>query len=300
MERTDTIMGWKAIWARFSDSGEKKLNRKRNTVTTVGGRTAEMSGRRVNRTVTAVLVTIFAGLIGTVLWLTLHKVADEILYTNPEYRLQTIDIVSDGQRVSPAKVKQWTEIETGMNMHLIDIGKMRKALLRVPVIKSVDIQRVMPARIEIRLSERLPIACLGLHRVLGVDQTGYVFTIAPPRTPMPAITGYVEQISPGTRLQGRMLNAVEVVDVLNRTPLGGLMRVEVLDVRELDCLVLKLAEGPLISLNWPEMAMSTPESRLALEGKLRSLARVMDDARSKNRRLSKVDLTFNDDYIPVE
>jgi hypothetical protein len=293
-------MGLKTLWARWTKPDEKKINRKRNTVTTVGGRAAEVSGRRVNRTVTAVLVALFAVLIGTVLWLTLQKAAEELLYTNPEYRLRVIDIVSDGQRVSPAKVKQWAEIEAGMNMHLVDIAKMRKALLRVPVIKSVAIRRVMPDRIEIRLSERLPIACLGLHRVLGVDQTGFVFTIAPPRTVMPAITGYVEQISPGTRLQGRMLNAVEVVDVLNRTPLGSLMRVEVLDVRETDCLVLKLADGPLISLSWPDMAMSTPESRLALEGKLRSLARVMDDARSKNRRLTKVDLTFNDDYIPVE
>jgi hypothetical protein len=76
--------------------------------------------------------------------------------------------------------------------------------------------------------------------------------------------------------------------------------VDVLDVREPDCLVLKLTEGPLIRLNWPDMAMSTPESRLALDSKLRSLARVMDDARMKNRRLARIDMTFNDDYIPVE
>lgn len=293
-------MGWKTLWGRLSESGEKKANRKRNTVTSVGGRSSDIAGRRVNRTVTAVLVAIFAVLIGTVLWLVMQKTADTLLYTNPEYRLQVIDIISDGQRVSPAKVKQWAEIEAGMNMHAVDIAKMRKALLRVPVIKSVVIRRIMPDRLEIRLSERLPIACLGLHRVLGVDQTGYVFTISPPRVAMPAITGYAEQISPGTRLQGRMLNAVEVVDVLARTTLGGLMRVEVLDVREPAGLVLKLTEGPLVCLSWPDMALSTPESRLALEGKLKSLARVMDDARSKSRRLAKVDLTFNDDYIPVE
>jgi hypothetical protein len=40
------------------------------------------------------------------------------------------------------------------------------------------------------------------------------------------------------RLQGRLLNAVEVVDVLNRTALGGLMRVEGIDVREPDRLVI--------------------------------------------------------------
>ena len=293
-------MGWKAIWQRFAESGEKKLNRKRNTVTTVGGRAAEVSGRRVNRTVTTVLILIFAFLTGIVLWLTLQKLGEELLLTNPEYRIAAIDIVSDGQRVSPAKVKQWAEIETGMNTHVVDIGKIRKALLRVPVIKSVDIKRILPDRIEIRISERLPMACMGLHRVMGVDQTGYVFTIAPPPTVMPVIMGYVEQISPGARLQGRLYNAVEVVDVLNRTPLGGLMKVEVIDVREPDCLLLKLTEGPVIRLSWPDMAMSTPESRVALEGKLRSLARVMDDARTKNRRLVKVDLTFNDDYIPVE
>ncbi len=293
-------MGWKAIKKRFFESDEKKVNRKRNTLSTVGGRAAEVSGRRINRLVTAGLVCLFAVLAGTVLWMALQKAGEELLFTNPEYQLARVDIFSDGQRVSPAKVKQWAEIEVGMNMHAVNIAKMRAALLRVPVIKSVDVTRYLPNRMEIRISERLPIACLGVHRLLGVDQTGFVFTVAPSRNAMPTITGFVEQISPGTRLQGRLLNAVEVVDVLNRTPLGGLIRVEVLDVREPDCLLLKLSEGPLVPLKWNDMAMSNPESRLALDGKLRSLARVLDDARMKNRRLAKIDMTYNDDYIPVE
>lgn len=293
-------MGWKAFKKRFFDPGEKKINRKRNTLSTVGGRAAEMSGRRTHQLVTASLVCIFAGLSGVVLWMALQKAGEELLFTNPEYQLTRIDILSDGQRISPSKVKQWAEIEVGMNTHSVNIAKMRTALLRVPVIKSVDVTRYIPNRLEIKISERLPIACLGVHRLLGVDQTGYVFTVAPTRNAMPTITGFVEQISPGTRLQGRLLNAVEVVDVLNRTPLGGLIRVDVLDVREPDCLLLKLTEGPLVPLKWNDMAMSNPESRLALDGKLRSLARVLDDARMKNRHLAKIDMTYNDDYIPVE
>lgn len=295
-------MRWKALWARWTDSGDdKKINRKKNTVTSVSGRAAEVSGRRMSRAVTGVLLIVLAALTATVAWLTLEKVGEILLFTNPEYRLKAIDVYSDGDRVSSAKVKQWAEIETGMNMHAIDIARKRLDLLRrVPVLKAVEFKRIMPDRIEIRISERLPIAALGVHRALGVDQTGYVFAIAPSSSLLPVIAGYVDQISPGTRLQGRMLNASEVVDVLNRTPLGGLIRVELLDVREPDCLVLKLGEGPLVRLNWPDMAMSTPESRLALEAKLRSLAHVLDDARLKNRRLVKVDLTFTDDYIPVE
>jgi cell division septal protein FtsQ len=293
-------MGWKSIKKRFFESDEKKINRKRNTLSSVGGRAADVSDRRINRLVTAGLVCIFAVLAGTVLWMALQKAGEELLFANPEYQLTRVDIVSDGQRVSPAKVKQWAEIEVGMNMHAVNIAKMRTALLRVPVIKSVDVTRYPPNRMEIRISERLPIACLGVHRLLGVDQTGFVFTVSPSRNAMPTITGFVEQISPGTRLQGRLLNAVEVVDVLNRTPLGGLIRVEVLDVRERDCLLMKLSEGPLVPLKWNDMAMSNPESRLALDGKLRSLARVLDDARMKNRRLAKIDMTYNDDYIPVE
>lgn len=293
-------MGWKSFWSRFKDDGEKKLNRKRNSVTSVGGRSSEIAGRRKNRAVLAVLLLVFSALTGTVLWLALQKVAEVLLFTNAEYRVRAIDIVSDGQRVSCDKVRQWAEIETGMNTHAVNLAKIRLKLLRVPVIKTVDISRVMPDRITIRLSERLPIACVGLLGLRGVDQTGYVFAIAPSRNAMPVITGFMDEPTPGTRLQGRMLNAVEVVDVLNRSSLGGLMHVDVLDVREPDCLVMKLAEGPLIRLKWPDMAMSTPESRLALDGKLRSLARVMDDARLKNRRLARVDMTFNDDYIPVE
>ncbi|MFO7536360.1 MAG: FtsQ-type POTRA domain-containing protein [Kiritimatiellia bacterium] len=293
-------MRWITFWRR-ADSEERKTNRKRNTVSSVGGRAAEVSGRRHARLVYSTYFVLIAAFAGIVLWLAIGKIGEELLSTNPEYRLRVIDVVSDGKLAPPAKVKQWAEIDIGMNMHEIDIGKIRKSLLRsVPVIKSMEIRRLMPDRIEIRLSERLPIACLGLHRSFGVDPGGYVFAIPPAGASMPTITGSLEQISPGICLQGRLLNAVEVVDMLNRTSLGALLRVEALDVRDPECLLLKLADGPLVRLSWPDMAMSTPDSRLALDGKLRSLARVLDDARMKNKRLSKVDMTFSDDYIPSE
>ena len=294
-------MRWKALWKRGGASDGHRINRKRNTVTSVGGRSAEVAGRRLNRAVTGLLAAAVAALAVVVVWLAVERIGEQLLFANPEYRIRTIDIRSDGQRVSADKVKQWAELEAGMNLHTVNIAEKRRILLqRVPVIKSVEIKRLMPDRLEVRITERLPIACLGIHRYLGVDQTGYVFAIAPLSGLLPSIWGYAEQISPGARLQGRLLNAVEVVDVLNRTALGGLMRVEGIDVRETDRLVLKLSDGPLVRLSWPNMAMSTPESRLELEAKLRSLARVLDDARLKNRRLAKVDMTFTDDYIPVE
>lgn len=295
-------MRWIQFWRRGAGSDERKTNRKRNTVSSsVGGRAAEVSGRRHARLMFAAYMLLLTALAGTVLWLATRKLGEELLYTNSEYELKTLNIVSDGNLAPPAKVKQWADIDIGMNMHEIDIGKIRNKLLRsVPVIKGMEIWRVMPDRIEIRLSERLPIACLGIHRSFGVDPSGCVFAIPPAGAAMPTITGSLEQISPGGRLQGRLLNAVEVVDVLNRTSLGALLRVEVLDVRDPECLQLKLAEGPLVRLSWTDMAMSSPDSRLALDGKLRSLARVLDDARMKNRRLSRVDMTYRDDYIPVE
>jgi cell division septal protein FtsQ len=294
-------MGWKSFFKRFQDQGAKKLlNRKKNTLTSVGGRAAEVEGRRKNRTVLAILLLIFGVLTATVLWLAVQKAADVLLFSNPEYRIGAIDIISDGQRVSRDKVKLWAEIETGMNIHDINIGRMQAKLMGVPVIKSVEIARVMPDRVVIRLSERMPIASVGLMGLKGVDQTGFVFAISPSRSAMPVITGFMEDPRPGTQLQGRMLNAVEVVDLLNRTTLGGLIHVNVLDVRDPDCLLLRLAEVQVVPLKWADMAMSTPESRLALDSKLKSLARVIEDARMKNQRLAKVDMTFNDDYIPVE
>ncbi len=293
-------MRW-TLGKRNGAAEARRTNRKRNTVTNVSGRAAELSGRRMHRVVTGLLATALAALTVAVIWMAAQRIGEQLLYANSEYRIKTIDVQSDGRRVSAEKVKQWAELEAGMNLHTVNIAEKRRILLqRVPVIKSVTIKRLMPDRLEVRITERFPIACLGIHHRLGVDQTGYVFAIAPSSDLLPAIWGYSEQISPGARLRGRLLNAVEVVDVLNRTALGGLIRLDGIDVREPDRLVLKLNDGPLVRLSWPDMAMSTPESRLGLEAKLRSLARVLEDARLKNRRLANVDMTFTDEYIPVE
>mgnify|MGYP000855184453 CR=1 FL=1 len=294
-------MGWKAIWDRIRRPARPRVNRKRNSVASVGGRAAETAARR-RRWAAGGLLAVLAALaaLGVAGW-GAHTVGERLLFHNPEYRLTELDIQSDGSRISADKVKQWAQIEVGMNLHQINIADKRRLLLsRVPAIRGVEIQKWLPNRLEIRISERMPIVTLGRLRTLGADQTGFVFAISPRSGASLPLIPDLFTLSPGMRLDGRARNAAEVVDVLNRTPLGSVIRVAAIEVREPEWLTLRLVDGPVVRLSWPDMAASTPESRLNMEAKLRSLAHVLEEARMNKRLLARVDMTFTDDYIPVE
>lgn len=295
-------MGWKAIRARWLTRRERpRTNRKRNTVASVSGRAEGAAFRRLGILGPALVWLLVAALAAVLAWTGGRQAFETLLAGNPAYRLRQVDIRSDGRQVTADRVRQWTGIEVGMNIHELDIGAIRTLLLeKVPVIREAQVRRILPDRLEIRISERIAVIGLGQHGSLGADAAGHVFSMAPAGEALPGVYGYLEPLTPGMRLKGRLFNAVEVADVCRRTALSGAIRMEWMDVRDGEWLTVKLREGPLVRLKWAGMERATPASRVALEAKLRSLARVLEDARIKNRRLRSVDLTFSDDYIPVE
>ncbi len=79
------------------------------------------------------------------------------LWENPDYYLSEIRVVTDGT-LTLEQVRTATGIVEGKNIFTVDLAKGREALDRLPQVERVELQRVLPNKIEVTITERRPLA----------------------------------------------------------------------------------------------------------------------------------------------
>lgn len=79
------------------------------------------------------------------------------LWENPDYYLAEVRVSTDGT-LSHEQVRTTAKIEVGRNIFTIDLAKAREELDRLPQVERVELQRVLPNRIDVNITERRPIA----------------------------------------------------------------------------------------------------------------------------------------------
>ena len=79
------------------------------------------------------------------------------LWENPDYYLAELRVSSDGT-LTHEQVRTTSKIELGRNIFTIDLAKAREELDRLPQVERVELQRVLPNRIDVNITERRPIA----------------------------------------------------------------------------------------------------------------------------------------------
>lgn len=77
------------------------------------------------------------------------------IYADPSFRLRYFDIQTSGS-LNHKKIVTWSELKAGGNIFDIDLKSVEQKLLRHPEIKMAHLRRIMPNRIGIFVSERLP------------------------------------------------------------------------------------------------------------------------------------------------
>jgi cell division protein FtsQ len=263
----------------------------------------EQKRMRVYRTsgvfIAIVLLVATAGAV----WFAFNKAEEVFFSQNPRYAIKTLDIRSDGRVVTPGLVRGWTGLRAGMNLFMVDVNRTRRLLQKVPMVKSVTITRRLPDTLEIRLSERSPIARIKRRDAsfLGVDRDGCFFSLTATGQTLPIIMGYYgTAIEPGNCMKGQAVKALEVMDVCSRTSVGKAISVAFIDVSSEDCLRVYLAGGECARLPW-----STPEQplqpyRQLVERKLRQLTQGLQNSANRGKRIAWIDLTFSDEYIPAK
>ncbi len=83
----------------------------------------------------------------------------ESVVDNAEFKLQQLLVYSDGA-LSPQTLAEVSGVETGVNLMTLDLDAIRASIEALPLVDTATVERVFPADLEIRVTEKKPIAWL--------------------------------------------------------------------------------------------------------------------------------------------
>jgi len=193
----------------------------------------------------ALVLAVAGSLLGVLTWTAwagARRIAAALVYENPMFALNIVDVSSDG-RLTPELLRDYARLRQGENVFALDVRQVRENLLSVPLVRDARVRRRLPDGLEVRVTERTPLARLrmpGTDLTLAVDADGWVIVGDKSADALPLLRGFA---TPGLR-PGVQLTSPELRDALGlldrcarRRSLGGLSPRE---VRRVDAEVLSL------------------------------------------------------------
>ncbi len=129
-----------------------------------------------------------------------REALSRFFFANPDYRLSTIAIATDGT-LPRSKVLEQTGLKENVNIFKINLASVHDRLQELPQVDEVQVERRMPNEIDIHITERKPIAWITSEKELTdpfnsdsaflVDARGMLMRekkFSPEYLPLPVIT----------------------------------------------------------------------------------------------------------------
>lgn len=233
-----------------------------------------LRGQRLARVRMVVMAMVVA--LGTVIGLFLiwrggEWALRELVFENHSFAVRDVQIEAEGV-IPRAEILRWSGVREGQNLLGLDLGRVKRDLELVPLIRSAAVERVPPNTLRIRITEREPVA-----RVLApqaavpgedprivsyfLDRDGFLFgwesteawghSFAAAGTRLPIVRGI-----PGRELRpGRDIELASVRSALGwaagfkGSPMAGLVDVRSIDVSIPEVLQVQTSEGSLITFS---------------------------------------------------
>lgn len=194
---------------------------------------------------------------------------NQLVYQNRTFAIQTIDVETDGV-ISADQLRRWSKVKVGENLLALDLAQVKRDLEMVAIIKTVSLERILPATLKIRVTEREPIAQVNVPRPKGdglefavfhVDADGYVLIPLDPRqraiplhaaaTELPLLSGInLNDLQPGRRLDSRQLNAaLGLIQEFGSSVMASLVELKRIDVSMPQVLVVTTHEGSEVTFS---------------------------------------------------
>jgi cell division septal protein FtsQ len=132
-------------------------NRKHQHLLDVKVRSRKAAQQRNRRIVTwiSTIVLLTAAIGGATYGI--REALTKFLWENPDYNLIHLEIVTDGSLMRD-QVIEAAKIREGENIFALSLPEAREAIGELPQVEFVELRRVLPNRIDIRITERQPIA----------------------------------------------------------------------------------------------------------------------------------------------
>jgi len=134
-----------------------RKHRKQQHLLDVTVRSRKASQQR-NRRIVAWFCSLilFAGIIGGAVY-GARKGLQKFFWDNPDYNLAEIEIKTDGN-LTREQIVDATGLREGVNIFSLNIAKTRDALVLMPQVEHAEVERVLPNKLTIEISERRPVA----------------------------------------------------------------------------------------------------------------------------------------------
>ena len=131
--------------------------RRRQHLLDVKVRSRSATQQRNRRVLVLVSKLVLALLLVLGIYLGGREGARRFFFENPDYRLTTIEVQTDGtlQREQILKV---ADLQEGENIFRVNLGRVRDRLQELPQVDEVQVLRKLPAEIDVQVIERKPIA----------------------------------------------------------------------------------------------------------------------------------------------
>jgi cell division septal protein FtsQ len=197
-------------------------------------------------------------------WLLNH-----LVYENKAFATEEIDVQSDG--IIPVdQLRRWAGVRPEANLLALDLGRVKRDLEMIPLVRSVSVERILPHTLRIRVTEREPIAQVNVPRprpsggielsVYQLDPDGWVILPLEPRDratspnqaedPLPALGGInANTLQPGRRLTApQVQSALQFLVAFEQSPMAGLVDLKRVDVSSPEVLVVTTGQGGEVTL----------------------------------------------------
>jgi len=259
-------------------------------------------GRAVRRARVTTVLLLGLGMIvltGYGIWWTVRTATRRLVYENPRFAIRQIVVDDDGV-MTPERVVRFAGVQVGQNILAIDLDQVRGNLEMLPLVRSVEVRRMLPYRLFIRVAERTAVARLRVAtRELGdqtfyIDRAGYVMkaikmpdgTIVQPQTPrpVPVLTGVtLADARVGRQVESEQIyRALELLDKLDQAVAGSMIEVDQIDLSKPRQLVLTTSQHTMVKVDVEDFPQQ-----------LRRLGAILRWAQQRQKTVQMVDLTVN-------
>ena len=290
------------------DRKQKNRRLNRGHVLDVKLRSDQVRATRV-RFVSLALGLVFGTAFGLyVLWRAGEWAMNQLVYENPAFAVQRIDIQTDGV-ISLEQLRRWANVKTGDNLFALDLSRVKRDLEMVPLIGFVSVERILPRTLRLRISEREPVAQVNVLRTTArdtvvvstfhLDPDGYVMLPLDPRQrvmplgrtnePLPVLTGVaLHELQPGRRLESPQVQAaMRLITEFVHSPMAGLVDLKSIDTSSAEVLVVTTGQGSEVTFGLND-----------LDHQMRRWREIHDMGQRLNKSLASLDLAVTNN-IPA-
>src|SRR5947209_8297011 len=120
----------------------------------------QTEGRRRQRVrwVSAIVVALAVVVLSAVgVYRLVKYAAAKIVHENPRFAITQIVVEDDGA-LTPQQVAAFAGVAVGQNLLSLDLNQVRRNLEMLPVVRRVEVRRILPQKLFIHVDERIAVA----------------------------------------------------------------------------------------------------------------------------------------------